>query len=59
MCIHCNWEELLEEIDELIDNPRLEFAQDILEGIQDWVSENEHCTDNQKEAIDNIGNCNE
>lgn len=55
MCINCEWEELLEEIDELIDDSDYEFAQDTLEGIQEWVSDNEHCTEAQKNAVCNIG----
>ena len=54
MCNRCEWEELLEDIDELIDEPKYEFAQDTLEGIQEWVSDEEHCTEAQRNAVENI-----
>jgi len=54
MCNRCEWEELLEDIDELIDEPKYEFAQDTLEGIKEGVSEKEHCTEAQRNAVENI-----
>ena len=57
MCLNCEWEELLEEIDELLEDSKYEFAQDTLEGIKEWVSEKEHCADGQKDAVANIRDC--
>lgn len=54
MCKHCEWEDLLEEISEMLGDDDYEFAVDTLEGIQTWVDQNEHCTDGQKDAIENI-----
>ena len=54
MCSFCEWENLLEQIDEMLEEEDYEFASDTLQGIRDWVSDNEHCTDAQKEAVDNI-----
>ena len=54
MCNHCKWEELLEDIDELMDDDKYEFAQDTLEGIRNWVSGEEHCTVSQTIAVENI-----
>ena len=54
MCDFCDWEELLDEIDEMLEEEIYEFAVDTLEGIRDWVSDNEHCTEAQKDAVKNI-----
>ena len=59
MCEYCQWVELLEEIDELMDDDKYEFAQDTLEGIREWVTEKEHCTENQTIAVENIRNSKE
>ena len=56
MCEECGWEDLLVEIDDLLDNPDYEFANDTLVGIYDWISDNEHCTENQQIAVKNIAN---
>ena len=56
MCEGCDWEELLVEIDDLMDNPDYEFAQDTLKGIWDWVADKEHCTETQQDAVKNIAN---
>ena len=54
MCQNCEWEELLEDVDEMMDNEKYEFASDTLEGIRDWVAEKEHCTESQQNAVENI-----
>ena len=54
MCKHCEYEELLEEIDDMLGDDDYNFAVDTIEGIREWVSDEEHCTDGQKEAIENI-----
>ena len=54
MCDSCGWEELVEQIDEMMDDEKWEFAQDTLEGIREWVVESEHCTEKQKDAVNNI-----
>jgi len=54
MCEHCDWEKLLEAIEEMLEEPRYEFAVDTIEGIKEWVLEREHCTAKQIEAIKNI-----
>ena len=56
MCDECDWNDLLESISELIEDPKAEFANETLEGIQEWVFKNEHCTDGQRVAITNISN---
>ena len=56
MCQDCEWEGLLEQIDQLLDDEQYEFAQDTLEGIREWVEEQEHCTEKQKTAVQNIEN---
>ena len=54
VCQSCDWEEALDEIDEMLDDERYSFAVDTLEGIKEWVAKAEHVTDKQKEAVDNI-----
>ena len=54
MCDACDWEELVERIDELIDSDDADFALDTLESMRDWITDNEHCTDRQREAVANI-----
>ena len=57
MCDESDWEQLIEQIDELLDDERYEFATDTLEGIREWVSTKEHCTENQQQAVQRIENC--
>ena len=54
MCESCDWEAMLDKIDELISDDRADFALATVEGIQTWVDEHEHITPKQKEAIENI-----
>ena len=54
MCDLCAWEEVVEEIQGMLEEEEFEFASDTLEGIKDWIQENEHCTEAQKDAVQNI-----
>ena len=54
MCADCGWEDLLEQIEELREDERYEFAAETLEGIDEWVNRNEHCTDGQRSVVENI-----
>lgn len=54
MCQHCNWDEWFEAINEMKDLGEFEWAFDTLDGIAEWVENNEHITDKQKEAVENI-----
>jgi len=54
MCGECGFEELIEQIDEMLDGEDFEWAEDTLTGIREWCAEHEHCTENQKDAVDNI-----
>ena len=56
MCTECSWPEFLEQLEDLIEDERYGFASQTLNGIHDWVEENEHCTQNQKDAVANIEN---
>ncbi|MFA5379215.1 MAG: hypothetical protein WC455_25895 [Dehalococcoidia bacterium] len=56
MCDNCGWEELLERIDDLLSDGDCDFAHETLEGFQFWVEAKEHCTDRQREAVENIAN---
>lgn len=44
----------LDEIDSMLDSPEYEYATDTLEGIRDWVKENQCYTLKQLEAVTNI-----
>lgn len=54
MCSKCDWETYLEDISDMLSNSDYFFAQDTLEGIREWVEENEHITPAQKQAVENI-----
>ena len=54
MCRHCEWEDYLSKCQEMLEDPDCAFAYDTIEGIGDWIEENEHVTERQKEAVDNI-----
>ena len=56
MCNSCGWEAHLVEIEEMLEDENYEFASDTLEGIRDWIEENNHITENQQMAIENISN---
>jgi len=54
MCSKCDWEDVLSQIEEMLDDPDYDFARDTLEGIKEWVEEREHCTVRQRTAVENI-----
>ena len=54
MCADCSWDELMEEIADILEDDRYRFAAETLEGIYEWVESNEHCTEGQKAAVENI-----
>lgn len=49
-----DWEALVDEIDEMLDSGAFDWARDTLEGIRTTVSDREHVTDRQAEAVRNI-----
>lgn len=54
MCLSCGWEDVLEELEELLEDDEYLWAEDTLTGIGEWVEENEHVTQRQRRAIENI-----
>jgi len=54
MCADCDWEEALEQANRLLDDGRFVFATQTVEGIADWIESNQHVTDAQQEALNNI-----
>lgn len=54
MCSRCDWEDVLERIEEMLGDSDYDFARDTLEGIREWVEDEEHVTERQKTAVDNI-----
>ncbi len=53
MCNRCEWEDHLETLSGLVDDPDYEWAS-ILPSIKEWVEENEHITPRQKQAVRNV-----
>jgi hypothetical protein len=56
MCDDCNWHELLEKTEEMQAGGGYECAHHTLSGIYETVEANEHCTERQREAVNNIKN---
>ena len=54
MCDTCDWESFAEEIDEMLESGDYDWAAETLEGIRDTVTQREHCTERQREAVENI-----
>lgn len=54
MCDSCEYEDLLDKINELTDDESFEWASDTLHGIHDTVESRSHATERQWEAVENI-----
>ena len=54
MCENCEWQEVADEIDDMMTQEKYDFALDTLESIHDWITENKHVTPGQQEAVENI-----
>jgi len=54
MCEKCEWEETLDELNDLCADSDYEWANDTLSGIAEWVKKYEHVTEKQLAAIENI-----
>lgn len=63
MCDSCDWQQAIKDIDEILetlpDLPERAFdfasgVSDTLESIRAWILENEHVTEPQADAIENI-----
>ena len=54
MCKECEYEDYLDELDMMINDELFGFALNTLEGIYEFVEDNKHITEKQKQAIDNI-----
>jgi len=54
--MNCNWEQLIDEVDDMLLETDYAFASNTLEGIREWVETNQHCTFKQREAVKNIKN---
>lgn len=48
------WEQALDLCEEMMNDSDYDFAMDTIEGIHDWIEENETVTEKQVEAIQNI-----
>lgn len=54
MCRKCSWVDWLKEIEDMEASGEYDWAEETLKGIKDWVEENEHITEKQIQAINNI-----
>lgn len=54
--MNCDYTGLLSQIEQMQDTGDFEWADDTLSGIHQTVSDNEHATDAQKTAVENIAN---
>lgn len=54
MCEGCDWEEYRDKADDLISTDLSDTIYATVDGIMRWVEENEHVTENQKRALNNI-----
>lgn len=54
MCADCEWEENLDVCKDILDDLENEWCFDTITGIKKWVEENEHITEKQINAIENI-----
>ncbi|MHC4574390.1 MAG: hypothetical protein ACYS76_09715 [Planctomycetota bacterium] len=56
MCKNCDWEEYKDLCDIMLGEGKYTFAENTILGISEWIFDNEHITEKQKEALDNICN---
>ena len=56
MCDSCDWERFAGIGEDMMDNPKYEFALETIEGITNWIQANQHVTDKQKAALLSIKN---
>ena len=54
MCDECDWAEYLEKIEDMLNDHTYKKSFNFLEGVYDWVEDNQHITDRQKEVVDKI-----
>lgn len=54
MCADCDWDLLKEQIEAMLESGKFDWASDTLEGILETVEVQEHSTDGQQKAVDNI-----
>ena len=57
MCMKCDWEDFLDEIDDvedLMSSTDQDWPEDTVSGIKETVEEMQHCTNPQRTAIENI-----
>ncbi|HKZ92801.1 MAG TPA: hypothetical protein VJZ50_11735 [Candidatus Limnocylindrales bacterium] len=50
MCADCGWQDYLGKIEDLQDDKSSEF----LDSVHEWVSDNEHVTEDQARTVDRI-----
>lgn len=54
MCTDCDFEDTLDRVNDMLDDERYNFANETLDSIYSWVDKNDHVTEKQIEAVENI-----
>jgi len=54
MCDQCDWEDKVNEMEEMCDDPTYDFCLDTIESMLDRIETNQHITKKQIEAVENI-----
>lgn len=54
MCSKCEYKKYINICEDILSDWDNDWCWDTIEGIKNWVEDNEHITDAQKEAINNI-----
>ena len=59
MCQKCNFQEILDIIDDMIVEDKFQRSLDTIDSIYESVGKNKHVTDKERAALDNIRNATE
>lgn len=54
MCATCGWKRFADEIGEMLEDRRYDRANPTLHGIRETVTNNQHATEKQAAAVENI-----
>lgn len=54
MCSNCNYQDWVNDINDMLFDDDYSFAETTLSGIKEWVEINEHITEKQINAVENI-----
>ena len=54
MCENCGWADAIDKIDDMLNDKKYTYANDFMTSVKAWVEKNEHITDKQKNALNNV-----